>query len=61
VRVDREGVLTKCPIIQQEAVNDLLCHLETYKSMVPDEMHPRVPRELEKEMAKTFSTIYQQS
>jgi len=61
VRVDSEGVRNKHPIIQQEAVNDLLCHLETYKSMVPDERHPRALRELAEETAKTFSIIYQQS
>jgi len=30
---DREGVWNKPPIIQEEAVNDLLCHLDSYKSM----------------------------
>jgi len=27
---DREGEQNKPPIIQQEAVNDLLCHLDTH-------------------------------
>jgi len=30
---DREGEQNKPPIIQEEAVNDLLCHLDAYKSM----------------------------
>ena len=33
---DKVGVRNKPPIIQEEAVNDLLCHLDTYKCMEPD-------------------------
>jgi len=33
VREYREGVRNKPPIIQEEKVNGLLCHLDTYKSM----------------------------
>jgi len=33
---DREGERNKPPIIQEEAVNDLLCHLDTYMSIGPD-------------------------
>ncbi|KFW70572.1 hypothetical protein AS28_01949, partial [Pygoscelis adeliae] len=49
------------PIIQEEAVNDLLHHLDTHKSMGPDGIHPRVLRELAEEVAKLLSIIYQQS
>ncbi|KFW64420.1 hypothetical protein AS28_10093, partial [Pygoscelis adeliae] len=49
------------PIIQEEAVNDLLRHLDTHKSMGPDGIHPRVLRELAEELAKWLSIIYQQS
>ncbi|KAK4811337.1 hypothetical protein QYF61_024473 [Mycteria americana] len=49
------------PIIQEEAVNDLLCHLDTHKSMGPDGIHLRVLRELAEELAKPLPIIYQQS
>ena len=47
--------------MQEEAVNNLLCHLDTHKSMRPDRIHPRVLRELAEELAKPLSIIYQQS
>ncbi|KAK4827692.1 hypothetical protein QYF61_020826 [Mycteria americana] len=51
----------KPPIIQEEALNDLLHHLDTHKSMGPDGIHPRVLRELVVEIAKPLSIIYQHS
>jgi len=48
---DREAEWNKPPIIQKEAVNDLLCHLDTYKSMGLDEINPRVLKELAEELA----------
>jgi len=51
----------KPPIIQEKAVNDLLCHLDTYKSMGLDGIHPGVLRELAEELAKPLSISYQQS
>jgi len=58
---EREGVWNKPPIIQEEAVNDLLCQVDTYKSIGPDGIHSRVLRELVAELAKPLSVIYQQS
>ncbi|GAB0207602.1 mitochondrial enolase superfamily member 1 [Grus japonensis] len=48
-------------MIQEEAVHDLLCHLDTHKSMGLDGIHLRVLRELAEELAKPLSIIYQQS
>jgi len=36
------------------------CHLNTYKSMGMEGIHPRVLRELAEELAKPLSIIYQQ-
>ncbi|KFP05976.1 Putative 115 kDa protein in type-1 retrotransposable element R1DM, partial [Calypte anna] len=50
------------PIIQEEAVNDLLLYLDTHKSMGLDGIHPRVMRELAVwKLAKPLSIIYQKS
>ncbi|GAB0206965.1 hypothetical protein GRJ2_003162100 [Grus japonensis] len=58
---DRDGEQNKPPMIQEEAVNNLLHHLDTHKSMGLDGIHLRVLRELAEELAKPLSIIYQQS
>ncbi|GAB0207901.1 mitochondrial enolase superfamily member 1 [Grus japonensis] len=58
---DRDREQNKPPIIQEEAVNNLLRHPDTHKSMGPDRIHLRVLRELAEELAKPLSIIYQQS
>jgi len=58
---DREEELNKPPIIQEEAVNYLLCHLDSYKSMGLDGIQPRVLSPLAEELAKPISIFYQQS
>ncbi|GAB0204584.1 hypothetical protein GRJ2_002924000 [Grus japonensis] len=54
---DRDGEQNEAPIIQGE----MLHHLDTHKSMGPDGIHPRVPRELPELVTKPLSIIYQQS
>jgi len=58
---DREGEQNKPLMVQEEAVNDLLCHLDAYMSMGPNGIHQRVLRELAEELAKPLSITYQQS
>ncbi|KAK4818854.1 hypothetical protein QYF61_020073 [Mycteria americana] len=58
---DRDGDQNGAPIIQGEMVSDLLHHLDTHKSMGPDEVHPRVLKELAEVLTKLLSIIYQQS
>ncbi|TRZ19428.1 hypothetical protein HGM15179_007668 [Zosterops borbonicus] len=49
------------PVIQKEAVREMLSCLNVYKSTGPDGIYPRGIRELADELAKPLSIIYQQT
>ncbi|KFO81376.1 Putative 115 kDa protein in type-1 retrotransposable element R1DM, partial [Cuculus canorus] len=49
------------PMIQEEAVRDLLAQLDTHKSMGLDGIHPRVLKEQADVLSKPLSVIFQQS
>ncbi|KAK4825348.1 hypothetical protein QYF61_026867 [Mycteria americana] len=54
---DRDGDQNGAPIIQGGMVSDLLHHLDTHKSMGPDEIHPRVLKELAEALQRDLDRL----
>jgi len=49
------------PTVGEDRIQDHLRNLKVYKSMVPDEVHPQVLKEMADEVAKPLSIILEKA